>query len=69
MFYICNIVTHFTHTNTLQLRGLDTIEEDKHLFWISFAATTLILPFHLRVVWFSTDPGMIKSREDDFDEV
>jgi hypothetical protein len=67
LYFVCNIVKEVYHTNSLQLRGLNAIDNDSHLFWISVFFLVLVLAIHTYVVWISPDPGMIQTRESDFD--
>jgi hypothetical protein len=62
-------VNFYGDSNFFQLRGVESLEQDSVLFWISFGVTTALIFIHLRVIWTHPDPGFVDSRENDFDEV
>lgn len=68
LFVICNIIKFTFHTNTLQIGGLNAIENDSSLFWAFCVLLFAIVAVHTYVVWISNDPGMVRTRETDFDQ-
>ena len=68
-YFLCCIIKAELHVNTLQLRGLNAIHDDKVLFWVCVFALIAVLVMHLYVVWIAVDPGMVQTREKDFDQV
>jgi hypothetical protein len=68
-YFICTFCYEYNGTNVLELRGLDSLAEDRTLFWISFGVNLFLVFVHIRVIWTHTDPGIVSTRETDFEEV
>mmetsp|Transcript_8952 Transcript_8952/g.13456 ORF Transcript_8952/g.13456 Transcript_8952/m.13456 type:complete len:728 (-) Transcript_8952:148-2331(-) len=55
--------------NSQGLAGLDCLTEDPALFWTALLSLAVTIVLWVVVVWIRTDPGMVDTRADDFDEV
>ena len=53
----------------LTIGGLSASTDDFHLFVAAIIALALSMMFWVYLVWIGTDPGAVRSRNEDFDMV
>lgn len=59
----------WTYGNPLQLSAIDAASKDHGLFWSNVVFTAMAIAAWAKFMVFDTDPGIINTRESDFEEV
>ena len=55
--------------NPLGISGLDCLQKDPALFWFTFLMMMATLLLWARLVFLAPNPGLVDTRQADFDEV
>eukprot|EP01039_Chlorochromonas_danica_P001485 gene1485-1618_t len=60
---------HWSYRNPLQLQAIDALDKDEMLYYVSAVFAALSFLSWLALVFIYSDPGIINTRESDFEEV